>query len=250
MFFLKNPQHTRTDSKCLYYGMPCLISVNLAAINTSNRDDCDLSIDGKTSKYLMLTKTSKTHKINVVGQGSCRLKLFAVGGGGKRTSHYAGAGSGFLLYGTIPVNFGDQITATVGQERYSSTVSISGKSYTAASGQDATTVNGGDGYSGGGGYGMYNGGANGSKGEGATGGSGTGGDISNLKFKYWDLSPGDGGKHDSNSGGGGGGVLVNGEGPTRKEHHEGQGNGYGAGGSGCSCNPHGLPGVILMEVDM
>ena len=238
--------------------MPCLISVNLAAINTSNtnsiKDECDLSIDGKTSKYLMLTKTSETHIINVVGQGSCILKLFAVGGGGQRSSGWsAGAGSGFLLYATIPVNFGDQIIAKVGEERKPSTVSISGKSYTAASGQDAAPSNkkGGDGYSGGGAYGMYNGGANGSKGEGATGGSGTGGDISNLnlKFKYWDLSPGDGGKHDSNMAGGGGGVLVNGEGPARKAHHKGQGNGYGGGGSGCGCNPHGLPGVILMEVD-
>ena len=231
--------------------MPCLISVNLAAINTSNKMECDLSMDGKTSKYLMLTKTSKTHTINVVGRGSCRLKFIAVGGGGHENGSNAGAGSGYLVYRTLQVNDGDQIIAEVGEERKPSTVAISGKSYTAASGKDATSSNhGGDGYSGGGGYGMYNGGANGSKGEGANGGSGTGGDISNLKFKYWDLSPGDGGKHDSNLGGGGGGVLVNGEGPTRKEHHEGQGNGYGAGGSGCSCNPHGLPGVILMEIVM
>ena len=202
----------------------------------------------------MLTKTSKTHRIKIFGQGPCKLKFLAVGGGGheKEKSGNAGAGSGFLVYRTLQVNDGDQIIANVGEERKPSTVSISGKSYTAASGQDGDKEDkkGGDGYSGGGADGKYKGGSNGSKGEGATGGSGTGEDVTKFKFKYWDLSPGDGGKHDSNMAGGGGGVLVNGEGPARKAHHKGQGNGYGGGGSGCGCNPHGLPGVILMEVDM
>ena len=211
--------------------------------------------DGKTSKYLMLTKTSKTHRIKIFGQGPCKLKFLAVGGGGheKEKSGNAGAGSGFLVYRTLQVNDGDQIIANVGEERKPSTVSISGKSYTAASGQDGDKEDkkGGDGYSGGGADGKYKGGSNGSKGEGATGGSGTGEDVTKFKFKHWDLSPGDAGQYYKKNkylAGGGGGVLVNGDGPTRPSVY--QGSGYGGGGSGYSKYPYGLPGVILMEVDI
>ena len=191
--------------------MTCLISVNLAAINTSNRDDCDLSIDGKTSKYLMLTKTSKTHKINVVGQGSCKLKFLVVGGGGHENGSNAGAGSGFLNYSEVTVEHGTKLITKAGEQRYPSVLQIGTVMWLGRPGNDAPTdqTPGGKGFSGGGMAGGtgggrlaagFAGGTNGGDGEGEQGGEGSKFDLSTVKFKAWQITPAAGGQPENSNG--------------------------------------------------
>ena len=71
-------------------------------LNGSN--ECNLLIDGKLNKSLMLTDTDKMSTIFVLGPSLCQARLLVVGGGG--SSSYGGGGSGEVLYHTIQMNPG------------------------------------------------------------------------------------------------------------------------------------------------
>ena len=194
--------------------------------------------------------TSSTN-ITVDGFGKCRLKFLVVGGGGDENGADGGAGSGYLQYGSVEVDFGTTIDAKVGQSKQSSVLTFStGETITAEAGESGAGTSGGNGYSGGGRQG-YNGGTDGSDGGGSAGGSGTGEDISAYTFSAWTLTPGAGGRYyhdsyyDEYYGGGGGGVLISGAGPDGSDY---QGEGYGGGASGWSDYGDGLQGVILLEI--
>ena len=66
-------------------------------LNGSN--ECNLLIDGKLNKSLMLTDTDKMSTIFVLGPSLCQARVLVVGGGG--SSSYGGGGSGEVLYQTI-----------------------------------------------------------------------------------------------------------------------------------------------------
>ena len=111
---------------------------------------CLLGINGNTSESVMLTDTSGTHNISVVG-GTCTLRFLAVGGGGE--GYCGGGGSGYVQYQSVQVTSGTEISAEVGNLGEPSTVVINGKSTVANKGQDgqgSPSYVGGDGYSGGG----------------------------------------------------------------------------------------------------
>ena len=216
----------------------------------SCQNACSLKMNGELYQSLMLT--SSTNEIIVDGFG-CGLKFLVVGGGGDENRANGGAGSGYLQYGSVIVDFGATIDAKVGQSKQSSVLIFStGEAITAEAGEGVVGNSGGNGYSGGGRYG-YSGGTDGGDGEGSDGGSGTGEDISAYTFSAWTLTPGAGGRyyHDSYYdvyyGGGGGGVLISGAGPDGSIY---QGEGYGGGASGYreSIIGDGLQGVILMEI--
>ena len=79
-------------------------------------------------------------------------------------------------------------------------------------------------------------------------GKGSGFDLNTIKLQYHELSPGLGGKVDSNwvGGGGGGGILVDGLGPDRGPR---VGEGYGGGGPGAhSPSNAGSSGFIIIEI--
>lgn len=118
--------------------------------------------------------------------------------------------------------------------------------------------NGGNGYSGGGGggangYPAGDGGYDGGDGEhspfSSEGGRGSGVNVTDIKFRYFHLTPGDGGLGVGFYGGGGGGVLVHGIdgtvlGDNGQSPEEGNGVGYGAGGSRAS------KGVAILEISI
>ena len=108
----------------------------------------------------MLTNTDQTHDVKITGWGLCNISFLLVGGGGRGGSGDAGAGSGYLEYGSLQV-FADGavLTAQVGDKRQPSSVTLSsGDTYTANPGQDSQGYDGGAGYSGGGGGGPGGGG--------------------------------------------------------------------------------------------
>ena len=82
--------------------------------------ECNLLIDGKLSKSLMLTDTDKMSTIFVLGPSLCQARVLAVGGGG--SSSYGGGGSGEVLYHTIQLNPGTVIIAKVGEPQ--ATISV------------------------------------------------------------------------------------------------------------------------------
>ena len=234
-------------------------------------NNCVLEMNGETSESVMLTDTSGTHSITVIGKkmgyGSCALRILAVGGGGE--GQCAGGGSGYIQFKSIKVIPGTVtvINARVGEKSQPSTVTIINNiTITADSGQDRKLPGGesdsciyyygGDGYSGGsaGGYtGGFDGGYGGDDGD-FRGGSGTGEDITSYRLTHWALTPGAGGKvypeacsDDGGCGGGGGGVLVDGTGPSTNNSYTGQG--FGGGGAGVTSIGYecGLQGIILLE---
>ena len=107
----------------------------------------------------MLTDVSQTSEISINGWGSCDLTLLVVGGGGRGSTGYGGgAGSGYLEYRSLQVSAGSLMTAQVGDQRQSSSVTISGgDTITAHLGEDGQGDDGGSGYSGGGGWGSSSG---------------------------------------------------------------------------------------------
>ena len=213
-----------------------------------------LEMNGKTSESVMLTDTTGSHSISVVGVvPSCTLRFLAVGGGGKGTC--GGGGSGYVQYQSVQVSSGTEISAEVGNFGEPSTVVINGKSTVANQGQDHQSWEGGNGYSGGGdgsaGNNIYEGGTDGGDGGGSHGGSGTGEDITAYDLSSWKLTPGAGGvgygSCNCGCSGGGGGVMVDGSGPSAIDE---KGQGYGGGGSGSNTgnNEYGLQGIILLEI--
>ena len=221
---------------------------------------CGLTVEGESNqslllqkpiyKSLMLTKVGQS-EITIQGEGSCNLTLLVVGGGGR--GHYGGGGgSGYLEYRSFQVSGSTLMTANVGDQGQSSSLTISGMdTITAQLGENGQSGAGGNGYSGGGGSrqnsGGGDGGSNGGDGEDGfyNGGSGTGQDVSIFTFTTWSLGPGAGGQYYSNGrgGGGGGGLMVNGAEPQDNIY---QGAGYGGGGGGNG--EAGLQGVILVEI--
>ena len=222
---------------------------------------CSLALDGVEHTSLMLNNTDKSNNITITGWGSCDLTLLLVGGGGRYGSS-GGAGSGYLQYSSLQVSPGTVLTAQVGDQRQSSSVTLSSSdTVTAQPGKDSHgSYDGGDGYCGGGGGGGFDGGAGGTNGgdghsgSGGSGGLGTGEDVSSFTFTAWNIEAGAGGEvYDYNPGGGhiyfgggGGGLLVDGQGPKYTRY---QGQGYGGGGCGLSSYGAGLPGVILIEMN-
>ena len=218
---------------------------------------CSLALDGEENTSLMLNKTGQTHNVTITGWGSCHLNFLLVGGGGNEGGYDGGAGSGYLEYQSLQVPAGTVLTAQVGDQRQSSSVTLSsGDTYTANPGQDGHGFDGGDGYSGGGGGGWSSGsagGTNGGDGHGGSegsGGHGTGEDVSSFTFISWNIKAGAGGEvvHSSSGygyGGGGGGVM-NGQGPQSSPY---KGQGYGGGGSGFYSYGDGMSGVILTEIN-
>ena len=138
--------------------------------------------------------------VSVTGTGSCRLRVGAVGGGGRGDE--AGAGSGYIQYQSLSVAAGSTvISAEVGDTAQPSAVSVNGATILAKPGGDAfnsgeggieATV-AGDGYSGGSDNGyrannqtfVFKGGAGGGDGEGPQGGHGTGEDVTQYTFNRW-----------------------------------------------------------------
>ena len=118
-------------------------------------------------------RTSVTSYLTVMGQGSCTLRFFVVGGGGE--GYCAGGGAGYVKYKSLKVSPRTMISAEVGDRGQASTVTIvNGDTVTANQGGDrkdgfggsgCSTYHGGDGYSGGG-FGGQNGGSNGGNGGG------------------------------------------------------------------------------------
>ena len=91
----------------------------------------------------MLTDVSKTSEISINGWGSCNLTLLVVGGGGCGYSGGAG-GSGYLEYRSLQVSGGSVMTAQVGDQGQSSSVTISGgDSITAQPGENSHQYDGG-----------------------------------------------------------------------------------------------------------
>ena len=128
---------------------------------------CSLTMNGELHQSLMLTHS--TNEITVYGFGKCGLRFLVVGGGGDENHATGGAGSGYLQYGSVKVDFRTAIDANVGQSRQMATVEVLA-------------------------YGD-NGGTGGGDGEGsiAYGGSGTGDDISVYTSSAWTWGYGGGG---------------------------------------------------------
>ena len=221
---------------------------------------CSISLDGEEQTSLILTNTDKIHDVTIAGLGWCNISFLLVGGGGSGQYQYGGGGgSGYLEFGSLQVSAGAVLTAQVGDQTESSSVTFSsGDIYAANPGQDGQPYDGGAGYSGGGesgrsfGYGGEGGtdGGDGHAGSDGSGGHGTGEDVSSFTFTAWNIEAGAGGMvytsaNGYNYGGGGGGVLVNGQGPQPRPY---QGQGYGGGGNGNSAYPDGNPGVIFIEI--
>ena len=75
---------------------------------------CGLILDGEENTSLMLTNTDQTHDVTITGWGLCDISFLLVGGGGRGGSGDAGAGSGYLEYGSLQVSAGTVLTARVG----------------------------------------------------------------------------------------------------------------------------------------
>ena len=193
--------HITNTSNCVSENMAC--------------SKCGLALDGEEHTSLMLTHTGQTQSVTLTGWGLCDLTLLLVGGGGNFGS-YGGGGSGYLEYSHHQVSAGSVLTAQVGGQRQSSSVTTSGDTLTALPGYDGQGADGGDGYCGGGGGGYYGGagGTNGGDGyrDGGADGIGIGGpgsrwDVSSFTFNAWKLGAGAGGEvyHQQPYGYGGGG---------------------------------------------
>ena len=89
------------------------VLLNAQTLNLNGSNTCNLRMDGKLNKSLMLTDTDKLHTIHLVGPDSCQVRVLVVGGGGY--SSYGGGGSGEVLYDTIQLNPGTVISAKVGE---------------------------------------------------------------------------------------------------------------------------------------
>ena len=189
------------------------------------------------------------------------LEVVAIGGGGNYVkSTGAGAGSGHIKTGRVPLSINTPLMMiTVGSPGFSSKVDVGGQVVLeAAGGEESTSVQGGAGYSGGGGPrnpntegGGGRGGTNGGDGEDGlygAGGRGSGFDVGLLGSEAFILVPGKGGEADSyGNGGGGGGVIVNGKKPGNNTY---SGEGYGGGGAYGNGGRYGTPGnqgYVLIE---
>jgi len=207
---------------------------------------CSLTHNGMSTGSLMLTESSM---VDIEALTECRIKILAVGGGGKGS--YGGGGSGFVEGIDLMIPNGARMNVTIGGPGEDTVVQLStGDILTALRGGDAASAppGGGKGYSGGG-YGLNchcgAGQAGGSNGEDGGGGAGRGGEgshlnISKFNFDNFQLEAGKGGLPGgfySDNGGGGGGVVINGKSPDRDEY---TGEGYGGGG--------GLPGAVILEI--
>ena len=119
----KVPENADSPVGCFSEGKECAYN------------NCFLEMNGKTSESVMLTGTSGTHSISVVGVvPTCTLRFLAVGGGGE--GYCGGGGSGYVQYQSVQVNTGTEISAEVGNFGEPSTVVINGKSTVANNGQD------------------------------------------------------------------------------------------------------------------
>jgi len=190
------------------------------------------------------------------GEKDCFVDLNAVliGKGGDGTYHSSygfgrGGGSGYFKAGTLKMTARDK-TINIKSGYYNTSITIGGQVVLEVqNGKDDVGYGGGDGYSGGGGIDAKGGSAGGNGSDGSKpgrrhgkGGKGSGEDVTQIKMKSFEFTPGEGG--DGLFGGGGGGVLVNGAGPERSAYvseYDGQGCG-GGGGEG-----DGLPGCVLLE---
>ena len=136
--------------------------------------------------------------------------FLAIGGGGRSYdygSHYEnGGGSGYIEIGAKLLFANSSVRVAVGDRETESRVEVDGETFiTASAGRSGWTNKGGDGYCGGGGGGDYYGpsgiggagGFNGGDGVNGTkysGGHGNKLDLTTLRMKNFDLSPGKGGE--------------------------------------------------------
>ena len=215
---------------------------------------CQVSVltDSSGSKVHLPIFAEETFNLTLVaGENACFLELnvVAIGGGGGNgdLDTYPGAGSGCVDFKMVQLSrrrpTAEIIVGSFGEK---SGVAIDGEMVVEAeSGGDGDNVDGGgQGYSGGGGWGGGDGGTNGGDGEDGgvgSGGQGSGFDLATIAMDNFNLSPGKGGRGNSESGGGGGGVLVNGETPGVNEFN---GQGYGGGGR---LGSMGHQGCVLVE---
>ena len=72
-----------------------LMVILLVLAGHSAGEDCFFSLDGEASQWVMVTNSSSPQVVTVTALRPCRLRLFAVGGGG-RGFEYGGGGSGYL----------------------------------------------------------------------------------------------------------------------------------------------------------
>ena len=266
------PQLCILQSRLLEPFLPC--NWCLTGPKTCEHDlSCGLFVEGEYQTSYKFIEPGVVNNVTLVtdGNGECRVRIFLVGGGGyaHSSSGGGGGGSGFLQYHSQPsTDVLTSVSPIVGRAREQSSVTIFGKNITALPGQASywdvawDKVIGGDGYCGGGDYGHSRGGSDGSDGQGENSddrwqGRGTGEDVTDFHIINFVITPGAGGGYTNewgnSCGGGGGGVLVDGHGPHRDDGNHNQGEGYGGGGYGRTSSGdtlmHGLPGVVLIEVE-
>ena len=72
-----------------------LMVILLVLAGHSAGEECFFLLDGENSQWVKVTESSSPQVVTVTAHSPCRLRLLAVGGGG-RGFEYGGGGSGYL----------------------------------------------------------------------------------------------------------------------------------------------------------